>query len=89
MCMLALPAPYHVNPEKTAAVLGVREACLGDEERFAETFPDCEVGAMPPFENKRMFNLLKDLGLPETLRYEDGIEHVEIELQRPGAEEGS
>jgi GNAT superfamily N-acetyltransferase len=41
------------------------------------------------FENKRMLNLLKDLGLPETLRYEDGIEHVEIELQRPGAEEGS
>ena len=41
------------------------------------------------FENKRMLNLLRDLGLPETLRYEDGIEHVEIELQRPGAEEGS
>jgi len=41
------------------------------------------------FENKRMLNLLKDLGLPETLRYEEGIEHVEIELQRPGSEEGS
>jgi GNAT superfamily N-acetyltransferase len=40
------------------------------------------------FENRRMLNLLKDLGLPERLRYEDGIEHVEIELQRPGAEEG-
>jgi Ala-tRNA(Pro) deacylase len=36
MCMLAQPAPYHVNPEKTAAILGVREACLADEERFAE-----------------------------------------------------
>jgi GNAT superfamily N-acetyltransferase len=41
------------------------------------------------FENKRMLNLLKDLSLPEKLRYEEGIEHVEIELQRPGAEEGS
>jgi len=41
------------------------------------------------FENKRMLNLLRDLGLPETLRYEEGIEHVEIELQRPGSEEGS
>jgi GNAT superfamily N-acetyltransferase len=41
------------------------------------------------FENKRMLNLLKDLSLPEKLRYEEDIEHVEIELQRSeGAEEG-
>ena len=32
------------------------------------------------FENRRMLNLLRDLGLPERLRYEDGIEHVEIDL---------
>jgi Ala-tRNA(Pro) deacylase len=51
MCMLALPAPYHVNPEKAAAALGAQEARLADEGRFAETFPDCEVGAMPPFGN--------------------------------------
>jgi GNAT superfamily N-acetyltransferase len=41
------------------------------------------------FENKRMLNLLRDLGLPERLRYEDGVEHVEIELQRSGGEEES
>jgi len=41
------------------------------------------------FENKRMLNLLRDLGLPETLRAEQGVEHVEIELQRSGSEEGS
>jgi GNAT superfamily N-acetyltransferase len=39
------------------------------------------------FENKRMLNLLRDLDLPEKLRYEEGIEHVEIELERPGGEE--
>jgi GNAT superfamily N-acetyltransferase len=32
------------------------------------------------FENRRMLNLLRDLGLPERLRYEDGVEYVEIEL---------
>ena len=32
------------------------------------------------FENKRMLHLLRDLGLPEKLRYQDGIEYVEIEL---------
>jgi GNAT superfamily N-acetyltransferase len=41
------------------------------------------------FENRRMLNLLRDLGLPETLRYEDGIEYVEIELEAPGGEEES
>jgi Ala-tRNA(Pro) deacylase len=51
MCMLALPAPYHVNPEKAAAALGAREVRLAEEGSFTETFPDCEVGAMPPFGN--------------------------------------
>jgi RimJ/RimL family protein N-acetyltransferase len=31
-------------------------------------------------ENRRMLHLLRDLGLPERLRYEDGVEYVEIEL---------
>ena len=39
------------------------------------------------FENKRMLNLLRDLGLPERLRYEEGDEHVEIELQGSEGEE--
>ncbi len=39
------------------------------------------------FENKRMLNLLRDLGLPEKLRYEEGIEHVEIQLEEPGSGE--
>jgi Ala-tRNA(Pro) deacylase len=51
MIMLVLPAPYHVNPLKASAALGVSEVHLADEERFADAFPDCEVGAMPPFGN--------------------------------------
>ena len=35
-------------------------------------------------ENRRMLNLLRDLGLPERLRYEEGVEYVEIDLS-PGA----
>ena len=49
--MLILPAPYHVNPEKAAAALGTGEVLLAEEERFADVFFDCEVGAMPPFGN--------------------------------------
>lgn len=49
--MLVLPAPYHVNPQKAAAALGVGEVHLAGEADFADSFPDCEVGAMPPFGN--------------------------------------
>ena len=51
IAMLALPASYQVDLEKAAAALGVREARLAEEEEFADTFADCEVGAMPPFGN--------------------------------------
>ena len=51
MVMLALPAPYQVDLEEAAAALGVDEVRLAEEEEFADTFPDCEVGAMPPFGN--------------------------------------
>src|SRR3990172_7193008 len=51
LVMLALPAPYRVDLSKAAAALGAREARLAHEEEFAAAFPDCEVGAMPPFGN--------------------------------------
>jgi Ala-tRNA(Pro) deacylase len=51
IAMLALPAPYQVDLEKAAAALGVKEARLAEEDEFADTFADCEVGAMPPFGN--------------------------------------
>ncbi len=51
MAMLALPASYRVDLERAAAALGAKETYLAEEEEFEETFPDCEVGAMPPFGN--------------------------------------
>jgi Ala-tRNA(Pro) deacylase len=51
MVMLALPASYQVDMDKAGKVLGVGEVRLAKEEEFEDTFPDCEVGAMPPFGN--------------------------------------
>ena len=48
--MLALAASYRVDRTK-AAVLVVTEVRLAEEQEFAATFPNCEVGAMPPFGN--------------------------------------
>jgi Ala-tRNA(Pro) deacylase len=51
MVMLALPAPYRVDLEKTRILLRAKEVRLAQEGEFASAFPDCEVGAMPPFGN--------------------------------------
>jgi Ala-tRNA(Pro) deacylase len=65
MVMLALPAPYHVNPEKAAEALGARDFRLASEEQFEDAFPDCEVGAMPPFGNLYDVPVYVDVALAE------------------------
>ena len=49
--MLVLPANSRVDLERVKATLGAGEARLEQEQEFANIFPDCEVGAMPPFGN--------------------------------------
>ncbi|GHO50917.1 aminoacyl-tRNA deacylase [Ktedonospora formicarum] len=51
MMELALPASSQANLEKVRASLGAKEVLLADEEDLAMAFPDCEIGAMPPFGN--------------------------------------
>ena len=51
LAMLVTTAPAHIDLTKAARAMGVEEARLAAEDEFAATFPDCEVGAMPPFGN--------------------------------------
>jgi Ala-tRNA(Pro) deacylase len=51
MVMLALPAHRNANLAKAAEVAGAKEVRLAHEDEFAAAFPDCDVGAMPPFGN--------------------------------------
>ncbi|MDZ4277979.1 MAG: YbaK/EbsC family protein [Dehalococcoidia bacterium] len=51
LVMLALPAPYVVDFAKAKAALGAQEVRLAEEGEFASAFPDCDVGAQPPFGN--------------------------------------
>lgn len=48
---LVLSAPHRVDMSKLTRALGAKEARLAREEEFGHLFPDCEVGAMPPFTN--------------------------------------
>lgn len=51
MAMVVLPAPRMVRLNHLKAETGASEAVLASEEEFKGRFPDCEVGAMPPFGN--------------------------------------
>lgn len=51
MAMAVLPASYKVSFDHLKEALGVKEVRLAYEQEFMDKFPDCEVGAMPPFGN--------------------------------------
>jgi Ala-tRNA(Pro) deacylase len=51
MAMAVLPASYKVSFDNLKDTLGVKEVRLAYEQEFIDKFPDCEVGAMPPFGN--------------------------------------
>ncbi|MDI6450252.1 aminoacyl-tRNA deacylase [Anaerobaca lacustris] len=47
--MCVLPADAKIDLETLKGQLDAESVELADEEDFAELFPDCEVGAEPPF----------------------------------------
>jgi Ala-tRNA(Pro) deacylase len=50
--MVVLPANCHLDFEAFADVAGEGPVALVPEPELARLFPDCEVGAMPPFGNE-------------------------------------
>jgi Ala-tRNA(Pro) deacylase len=53
--LVVVPANYKVDMKLVQDVCGADSAELATEDEFRELFPDCELGAMPPFGN--LFNL--------------------------------
>jgi Ala-tRNA(Pro) deacylase len=51
MAMAVLPAPHQVSTPALRKAAGVKKAELATEEEFRDMFPECELGAMPPFGN--------------------------------------
>ena len=51
MAMAVLPATHKVDFDLLKKVAGVRKAELASEQEFKDLFPDCDLGAMPPFGN--------------------------------------
>jgi len=51
MAMAVLPAPHKVDFKLLKAAIGAKSVELATEQEFADSFPECEPGAMPPFGN--------------------------------------
>lgn len=49
MKMVVLPSTYNVDFDSIKQALDAGEVELASEEEFENMFPDCELGAMPPF----------------------------------------
>lgn len=51
MKMVALPSTHDVDFDAIKDALNASEVELATEDEFENMFPDCELGAMPPFGN--------------------------------------
>ncbi|HZP25687.1 MAG TPA: YbaK/EbsC family protein [Dehalococcoidia bacterium] len=63
MMMLALPASHQVDLQRAHELFG--ELRLAKEDEFDPVFPDCEVGAMPPFGNLYGLTVFVDRSLAD------------------------
>lgn len=63
--MAVLPADHKVNVDKLRTALQDPEARLATEGEFKSLFPDCDVGAMPPFGNLYDVRVYVDKSLSE------------------------
>jgi Ala-tRNA(Pro) deacylase len=49
--LVIVPSPDRVDFKKVRTETGAKKARLASEDEFGSLFPDCAVGAMPPFGN--------------------------------------
>jgi Ala-tRNA(Pro) deacylase len=61
--LMVVAASRQLRLERAQEALGAREVRLATEVEFAPFFPDCEVGAMPPFGNLYDLPVYVDDGL--------------------------
>ncbi|MBN2468148.1 MAG: YbaK/EbsC family protein [Deltaproteobacteria bacterium] len=79
MAMVVLPASYKVDLRLLKETVGAQTVALAGEEEFKGMFPDCEIGAMPPFGN--LYGM--DVYVAKTLAEDDEIafnagSHIEL-----------
>jgi len=69
VAMAVLPASFKIDFEALTEVTGSENVTLAGEQEFKDMFPDCEIGAMPPFGN--LYDL--DVYVAQTLSEDEEI----------------
>ena len=79
MAMAILPATQQVDFHQLSRASKAKEIELATEEEFADKFPGCEIGAMPPFGNLYGMDVYVDeiLTEDETIAFNAGS-HTEL-----------
>jgi Ala-tRNA(Pro) deacylase len=65
LAMAVLPAPDQVSVARLREITGAKSVEVAAEEDFADRFPGCEPGAMPPFGNLWELDVFVDQRLRE------------------------
>ena len=80
--MLVLPADCIVDFAEVRRLLGLTEIRLAAESELTKLFPDCEVGAMPPFGNLFEMPVLVDqnIATAEFMAFNAGTHHDVIHM---------
>ncbi len=63
LLMVIVPETARVQLPQVREAVGARKVRLASEREFEHVFPDCEVGAMPPFGNLYNVPVLVDVAL--------------------------
>jgi Ala-tRNA(Pro) deacylase len=65
MIMAVVPASHHVDLNQLRQMLAASEVRLATEHEFANLFPGCDLGAMPPLGNLYGRDVCVDVSLKE------------------------
>jgi len=79
MSMAILPASYKINFDELKVAIDAKDVELANELEFKHIFPQCEVGAMPPFGNLYDMEVFvaESLAEDEEISFNAGT-HVEL-----------
>lgn len=82
MAMAVLPASHKLKFDWLQEAVDADNAELADEEEFEALFPDCEVGAMPPFGNLYDIDVWVDESLAddEEIAFNAGNHHELVQM---------
>jgi Ala-tRNA(Pro) deacylase len=83
LVMVVLSANERVNLALLRKATGAQDAALASEQEFRDRFPECEVGAMPPFGNLFGFDVIvsESLTADEEIAFNAGS-HSELMRMR-------